>query len=163
MTLEWKIIYTVLAVCAVLAVILFSRQPIHDWVTVFTLKSVITTFIDPIVVGAGMLEYPVRLLPQFFQFSLLFNYLVYPLVCVMFNQTTYNRSLKNILAQAVFYSAVITLMEVWLEKHTQLIEFHTWTWYYSFISLTLVTLLIRGLMALFRQVTRHSVSQSRRA
>ncbi|WP_227456703.1 CBO0543 family protein [Geobacillus sp. C56-T3] len=41
------------------------------------------------------------------------------------------------------YTGAMTAVEILLERHTDLIEYHTWKWEYSFVSMFVVTLAVR--------------------
>lgn len=141
-----------MVICNIIsAFFLFRRQPIHDWVTVYALKTLITCFIDRFLVNSGMLEYPVRFLPKYYDTSILFDHIVFPILCVFYNQTSYHVQKPGIIGQAILYSAGMTILEAILEKNTQLITYHNWTWIDTFISLTLTFLAVRGIMAIIRK------------
>ncbi len=95
-----------------------------------------------------MVEYPVKFLPDFFDTSILFEYLLFPVTCIFYYQTTYHSKLCSIMIQTFLYSAILTVLEVVFEKYTDLIEYHSWTWFYSLISMFLLMLFVRGMMAL---------------
>ncbi|MDH7480140.1 MAG: CBO0543 family protein [Syntrophomonadaceae bacterium] len=165
MALEFKITWILVVLSLVLAFFLFSRQPIHDWVTIYALKTLITSFSDTLLVSSGRIEYPLRLLADYFNTSIYFDYIGFPLLCVLYNQTTYQKNLKHIFGQALLYSTAIVLLETWALKNTRLIAYHSgWTWLHSFVTLTLTFLLVRGIMALLRRFTRyaHPVGPPRR-
>ncbi|GAX88933.1 CBO0543 family protein [Effusibacillus lacus] len=149
--MEWMILWTFVGLCAVSFPFLLQKHPLKDWLLVYFMTAALSTFVGVFVVAAGWLEYPARLFPHAFQTSVVFDFLVFPIACVYYNLTSYRSNLGGILAQAVLYSAPITVLEVWFEKHTQLIKYHRWDWYLTFLLLVLTFLLIRGIMALIRR------------
>lgn len=128
----------------------FTKPPVKDWVIVFFLKGFLSIVFDTIFVAKGWLSYPVRFFPNTFQTTLLFALLAYPLLCVIYNQTSYKSSLAGILVQAVLYSIPPTIFETWAAYNTELVKFHGWTWYYSFLFFLGTFLAVRGSVALIR-------------
>lgn len=122
------------------------KPPIYHWLFTFLLTSYCSTFIGVIVVEKGMLEYPIRLLADYFESSILYEYLLFPVVCVYFHQTTYNASYKIWFLQAFCYNTFFTIIEVILEHYTNLVEYHTWTWLYTFISTFILMIIIRTIV-----------------
>ena len=123
------------------------RKPLtKDTIAVFLMKAYFSTFIGVIVVEEKMLEYPVGFLSGYFDSSILFEYLLYPVVCVYFYRTSYHSTYTGIIIQCALYTAAITIIEVILETYTDLITYHTWTWMYTFISVFLLSLSVRIIM-----------------
>ncbi|EIJ79921.1 hypothetical protein PB1_06137 [Bacillus methanolicus PB1] len=145
----------ILWVLFIIGIVLFCfslRKPlIKDTILVFLFKAYFSTFFGVIVVEKKMIEYPVRFLSKYFEQSLLFEYFLYPIVCVYFYQTSYRSKILGIILQCTLYSAAITVIEVLSEKYTGLIKYHTWTWMYSFISVFILSLSIRLLMQLINK------------
>ncbi|ANB61017.1 CBO0543 family protein [Anoxybacteroides amylolyticum] len=132
---------------ALLGVSLFRKPALmKDSLLVFALKAYFSTFFGVFVVEAHMLDYPVRFLPSYFDTSILFEYFLFPIVCVYFYQTTYYSSFGVILWQCALYTAAITIVEVLCEKYTDLIEYHTWTWWYSFLTIFFLSFFVRMIM-----------------
>ncbi|WP_315969526.1 CBO0543 family protein [Oceanobacillus massiliensis] len=92
-------------------------------------------FIGVLVVEEKMLEYPIRLFSNYFASSLLYEYLLFPVVCIYFYQTTYHSKYMSIVLQCLLYTSALTVIEVLFERYTDLIEYHTWTWIHTFISI----------------------------
>ncbi|WP_423808705.1 CBO0543 family protein [Pontibacillus yanchengensis] len=128
------------------------KHPRKDWVLIFFMKCFISSLVDKITVSCGWIEYPVRLFPRFLKISVLFDYLLFPLLCVWFNQTSYTSNMKSILLQAFWiYSLPVTIFETWLERKTDLIRYKRWSWFHSLTSLAATFLLVRGIMGLIRR------------
>lgn len=150
--METYMLWSLLLLGIILLVFSLRKPPITQWLLTFLLNAYISVFIGVVVVEHKMLEYPIKFLPDFFDSSLLFEYLLFPVVCVYFYQTTYRSPFLAIIGQAFLYCGTLTAVEVLLEKHTDLIEYHTWTWGYTFGSTLLVMLLIRGVMGWIRKI-----------
>lgn len=130
------------------------KPPIKNWILIFLLASCFSTFIGVLVVEEKMLEYPVRFLSNYFRSSLLYEYLLFPVVCIYFYQTTYRSRYPNMVLQCILYTTVLTIIEFFLERYTELIKYHTWTWIYTFISTFLLMMFIRFLMQLINRKER---------
>ncbi|WP_429467882.1 CBO0543 family protein [Neobacillus sp. B4I6] len=57
-----------------------------------------------------------------------------------------------IILKCALYTSVLTIIEVLLERYTDLIEYHTWTWRHTFISTFFLMMFIRILIKL---INRH--------
>lgn len=130
-----------------------SKEPKKDWIIVFLLKTLISGFWGNIIAANKLLEFPIRLFPKAFKSSVVYDLLLFPLLCVYYNQTTYKSKLGNIILQAFLYSFPLTIVEAILEKETNLIKYHKWTWYYSFFSLTGTFLIVRGAISFIRKIS----------
>jgi hypothetical protein len=129
---------------------LFSlrKPPLKDWLLMFFLSANITTFIGVFVERENMLEYPVKFLRDYFDTSILYEYVLFPLVCIYFYQTTYRASYRGIFMQGLLYTALLTGSEVIVERDTNLLDYKTWTWFYTFGSVFLLIIFLRLLMKL---------------
>ncbi|MDD4237926.1 MAG: hypothetical protein PHT62_05165 [Desulfotomaculaceae bacterium] len=122
----------------------------RDWVVVFLYKCLIDSLWGGPVVNLNFLEYPYRQLPRFFEISLLFEFWVFPILCVMFNQVTRKQGFRLILTYAVLFSAGITAIEYPLELYTDLIHYNKWSWYITFVTLVITLLSSRAFIAFYR-------------
>ncbi|TLS32336.1 hypothetical protein FDK15_14060 [Geobacillus thermoleovorans] len=116
-------------------------SPREVWFS-FLLNAYISSLAGLIVSGAGMLAYPVRLFPDYTN-DVIFEYLLYPVVSVYVYGTSRRSGWKGIWMQCAAYTGGMTAVEILLERHTDLIEYHTWKWGYSFVSMFVVTLAVR--------------------
>ncbi|HBC94647.1 MAG TPA: hypothetical protein DCZ10_17555 [Pelotomaculum sp.] len=122
----------------------------RDWVVIFLYKSTLDCLWGAAVINLDLLAYPFRQLPFLFDVSLLFDFWVFPILCVLYNQITRELGFRLILAYAVLFSAGITAIEYPLELYTELISYHRWSWYISFITLTITLLSSRAFIAFYR-------------
>ncbi|SFR08866.1 hypothetical protein SAMN05660706_11774 [Desulfoscipio geothermicus DSM 3669] len=97
-----------------------------------------------------MIIYPVRLLGYLFDTNLLFEILVLPTLCVLYNQVTLRRGLWPAFYYALLFSAGITALEYLIELYTDLIEYISWSWFFTLTSLTGVFILSRVFLVFFR-------------
>jgi hypothetical protein len=52
------------------------------------------------------------------------------------------------------YTSALTIVEIVLEIYTDLIEYHTWTWIYTFISTFFLMMFIRILLLLINRMDK---------
>lgn len=149
-TIEF-IISIISAVLALLLLIfVVDWRHFRDWVVVFLYKSLLDAFWGVIVVGGNMIKYPVRQLPEYFETSILFEWWIFPILCVLYNQVTRKRGLPAIFYFAILFSAGMTAIEYSLEKYTLLIKYINWSWFATFATLTVTFLSSRAFIAFFR-------------
>lgn len=155
-----KFILRVLALLGfALVVKVIRKDSLRDWVIIFLLKGFLASFIDAIMTNKNLIKYPVRFMPQYFRINILFDYLLFPIMCVLFNQMTFQKSPKAILLISFILTIPMTAVEVILESKTKLITFKNgWKWYYTFISETLAFLFSRVFIAFVRKQARISIN-----
>lgn len=122
----------------------------RDWVVVFLFKCLIDSLWGTAVINQHLLEYPFRQFPQFYKMSILFDFWIFPILCVLYNQITKKRGFRLILVYAILFSAGMTAIEYPLELYTELIHYHNWSWYITFITLTVTFLSSRAFIAFYR-------------
>lgn len=143
-----KIEYIILGaswIVIVIGLILFiPRNKIrHAWVA-FLFKQIITWLLGHIVAEYKLIEYPVRLFKHATKTSFSFEYFIYPSLCVFFNlYYPVNKSLFKQFSHYFIYCSAITILEVALEKYTDLISYIHWTWYWTWLSLFITFYLSR--------------------
>ncbi|MDQ0483645.1 CBO0543 family protein [Guptibacillus hwajinpoensis] len=123
-----------------------SKSPFKDRLIVFLITSYYSSILGIMVVGEGMLSYPVNLFNNQFNSSLTYEYILFPLLGIYYYQTTYYATWKGIIWQAVLYSIGITVIEVVLEKYTDFINYESWTWFYTLVSTFVFFVIVRYLM-----------------
>lgn len=148
--LEQYITLASILITVVLLVVAVDWRFFRDWIAVFLFKVMIDFLWGSPVSKLKMIEYPVRLLPHYYDTSILFEVWVFPILCILYNQTTRTKGLGPIICYAVLYSAAITALEYVLERYTDLITYINWTWFTSFYTLTITFLLSRSFVAFFR-------------
>lgn len=100
---------------------LFKKQPVKDWILIFCLKAFLSGVVDSFVVGKKKITYPVRLLPKVFRIHAIFDLILFPITCVLYNQMTYHSTFLKTVFKVFIFSIPITFFEVWAEKKTNLI------------------------------------------
>lgn len=127
----------ILAVWAisVIGMLLVPKRNRRKAQVAFLFQQFLSWILGLIVVQNNWLEYPVRELRHNYS-SLTFEFMGYPIIAVYLN--IYYPKVKKGWTRCLFvlaFPAAITLIEVLLETHTQLIKYHTWNWYWTFISI----------------------------
>jgi hypothetical protein len=152
--IEKIILWSLLIIGIALLFFSLRKPPIKDWILIFLLTSFFSVFLGVLVVEEKMLEYPISFLSKYFSSSLLYEYLLLPVVCIYFYQATYYSRYPSIILKCALYTSVLTIIEVLLERYTDLIEYHTWTWIHTFISIFFLMMFIRILMQLINRQER---------
>lgn len=122
----------------------------RDWVVVFLFKCTSDFIWGSLVVERGLLKYPDRFFPNYYDTSILFELWVFPVLCVLYNQITMRRGIGPIIGYAVLFSAGITAIEYLIERYTNLIYYIDWTWFTTFYTLIITFLTARAFIAFFR-------------
>lgn len=143
MRIEWWILLSAYVV-GVGLLFLIPKNKIRLAVVAFLFKQVITFLFGLVVVELILIEYPVRLFPSINRTSFTFEYFFFPIVCAIFNVWYPNgRSALTQWGYYVGFSSILTILEVIMEKYTDLIKYVHWEWYYSWITLCLTFYLTR--------------------
>ncbi|WP_226669794.1 CBO0543 family protein [Metabacillus litoralis] len=130
---------------------LIRKPPTKDWLLIFLFKGYISSILDKIAVTKDRLVYPVSLF-KWFDISFIFDYLLFPVACIYYNQATKVSNKVMIVVKTLYFSIPMTLVEYLLEQHTKLIKFKKgWNIYFSFFTLTLTFLLSRMFIAAVRK------------
>jgi hypothetical protein len=118
------------------------KEKLLDAHVSFFFMQVQTWIYGAIVVENRLIEYPVRFLYYAYRVSLVFEYFVFPTISVLFN--IYFPTRKGFIHKMIYiiaYPTAITIIEVILEKYTDVIKYLHWSWYWSWLTM-LITLLI---------------------
>ncbi|MGM0878851.1 MAG: CBO0543 family protein [Bacillota bacterium] len=130
----------------------FRRNKLKDWLLVFFIKGYISSILATILVQKKEFYYPVRFVPKIFKISITFDYLLFPLIGVFFNQTTLNSKPLQIFFQSLLFSIPMTIIEALLERYTKLINYKKgWNSLTSFWTLTTTLLFVRLFMSIIRK------------
>lgn len=139
---------------------LMRKPPVKDWMLIFLFKGYLSSILDKLVVRKGYISYPVKLFKSF-DISFIFDYLLYPIACVYYNQATKSSNLFGILIKSLFFSVPMALVEHFFETRTSLIRFKKgWTSFTSFYSLTITFLISRTFIAIIRKLPNKPVQEN---
>jgi hypothetical protein len=105
-----------------------------------------------LVVELDMIEYPVRFFMESSRTSFTFEFFVYPALCVLFNlQYPQGKGRLREWSHYTMYCSAITIIEVILERHTMLIKYVHWEWYWTWITLNITFYISRKFYCWFFQ------------
>lgn len=132
----------ILTFCWLLSIFLLAKlvpaNKARQATVMFLYKQIVTWLFGTIVAEKGLIEYPVRIFKRAYKGSFSFEYFFYPTLCAIFNVYYPEKSIWPI---KLFYSTISaglkTFIEVLLEKHTNLIKYINWKWYWSFTTMAL--------------------------
>ena len=132
----------ILKVITILAIsgwsVLFKKGPIKDWFIVYLFKTFITTMIDGPVVKKKLVSYPYRYFSKFFETNIIFDYVIFPLLCVLYSQFTYKLKPSKIIPSVFLFSVPMTLIQWWLERYTNLVKYgRNWSSFHTLGVLTM--------------------------
>lgn len=150
LSLEYLIMLLAGIISLFLLIFAIDWRYFRDWIVVFLYKCVLDFCWGGPVQHLHLLEYPVRLLPHYYETSIFFELWVFPILCVFYNQITRQRGLWPIIYYALLFSAVMTAIEYPLELYTDLIKYLKWSWFTTFYTLILSFLSSRAFIAFYR-------------
>jgi hypothetical protein len=150
LSLEHIIIIVAAVVTLFLLIFVVDWRYFRDWIVVFLFKGFLDFIWGSPVVNQKLLDYPVRLFPEYYNTSILFEIWVFPVLCILYNQVTRKQGLWPIIYYALLFSAGITAIEYPIEQHTELINYLKWSWFTTFYTLTITFLLSRAFIAFYR-------------
>lgn len=142
MSVEKKILLSSWVICIGLLFIFVPKAKLREAQVVFLFKQVLSWLFGLTVVEKGLISYPVRLFARANKTSFTFEYFVYPCLCIFFNlYYPYNKGGVATFLHYGLFSGFITILEYFLEKKTLLITYKNWTWYWTFITLSVTNYL----------------------
>ncbi|WP_338001035.1 CBO0543 family protein [Neobacillus terrae] len=136
--------------------VILRKRPIKVWIYVYLMNAITNGFLDKLLVKYKIITYPVRLFPNKVKINVLFDFLVYPLFTVLFNQITLKDRPFLILRKLFLFMGPMYFLEHWAVQKTNLIKWHKgWKGYHSFFSLTIKSLISRLFIELFRRIRKN--------
>ncbi|WP_416150713.1 CBO0543 family protein [Salipaludibacillus sp. HK11] len=125
-------------------IVIFRKKPFKEWIMIFLLTAFVTAITDKAIVGKGYLKYPTRLFSRHFRISVLFDFILCPLLSVVFNQISYQNKWSIALKKMLYITVPHTILEIFFERKTNFIKFsNRWTWLHSFFSINIKFIIIR--------------------
>ncbi|MBT2657922.1 hypothetical protein J7E81_22220 [Bacillus sp. ISL-18] len=156
-TLEKNILRALLIFGIISFINLMRKPPAKDWLLIFLFKGFISTLLDIIIVKKGYIKYPINLFKSF-DISFIFDYLLYPINCVYYNQVTKKSNIFGIIVKSFFFTIPMAITEYFLEKKTSLIKFNNgWNSFTSFWTSSITLLMSRAFIAIVRKATNSPV------
>ncbi|MDN3019164.1 hypothetical protein PH210_23610 [Paenibacillus sp. BSR1-1] len=143
MRLEWMNLFVVWLITLGLVFIIPKRKR-RIAIVAFLFTQVITWILGLVVVEYGLIAYPVRDLPTINYTSLTFEFLSFTVLCGVVN--AYYPHARSKMMKFLYFASfctILTILEVIIEKYTDLIEYLHWSWYLTWISLFISFMLSR--------------------
>jgi hypothetical protein len=135
------------------------KRPFKDWLIVYLVSFIGNSFADRYLVSKGYLKYDVRPFRRKFKIHLPFDYVMYPLLLLYYNQWTLNSKPSGLFFKLFPFIIPQTIIETIAERKTHLITWRRgWTWVHSFISLLIKFLLCRMMIAIIRIINNRELS-----
>ncbi|MCZ8518597.1 MULTISPECIES: CBO0543 family protein [Paenibacillus] len=145
MTKEQIILILVDSITLAALLLLIPKRRAREATTVYTFKQSITWVLGLLIVEYHLIEYPVREFAVANSTSFSFEFFIYPAICVIYNLRFPIKRKRWVRAGWILgFPTGMTLVEVVIEKYTELIEYTHWTWYWSWITLTATFFLSRS-------------------
>lgn len=143
MRFEWWILIGVYLTAT--GILLFlPKHKLRLAVVAFLFKQMITFIIGLLVVEWDLIEYPIRLFADVNRTSFTFEYYAFPTVCAAFN--VWYPDVRSKLVQAGYYigyTSLLTIVEVTIERYTELANYIHWEWYVTWVTVCLSFYLTR--------------------
>lgn len=134
--------------------ILLRKPGPKKWAVIHASNAVASHLMDDYLVKTKQLEYPVRLFPRVFNIELVYDYLICPLLSILYCQSSYNASLANTAVQGVLFAIPQVAIEYAAERKTKLIKYRNgWTWVHSFVGIVATKYVFRALFELMKVKT----------
>ncbi|WP_271751788.1 CBO0543 family protein [Cohnella sp. JJ-181] len=149
---EKKFLYGILMITLGVLLFIMKRQPRKDWFFAYGFNAITNIAIDKWVTGK-YISYPTRLFSKIFKIHVLYDTVLYPTATVIYNQMTSKDRLPAIVYKVFLFTVPLTLFEFWAERKTGLIKWlNGWTWYHTFLSVSLKSLITRGSVTIYRKI-----------
>lgn len=136
MQIDHLILYIVYGICFILLAYV-PRQKWREASIAFLFQQFVTWFLGLLVVELRLIDYPIRELAHVTRSSFVFEFLAFPIVGIFF--CLYFPVSRGGWAKFLYtslFSTTLTIPEVLLEKYTDLIHYHKWEWYITWLSLS---------------------------
>ncbi|WP_281279833.1 CBO0543 family protein [Cohnella pontilimi] len=118
--------------------------------TAFLFKQWITCILGHAAVQFGLLAYPFRELAESNRTSFTYEYMAHPVACAVF--IVYYPSHRSRWIQIGYYvlfCTVLTVVEIVIQRYTDLIRYIRWNWFWSWGSLFLTFMVTRVFCVLY--------------
>jgi hypothetical protein len=161
MTLDRYILVGVLIV-SFLLIFVIPREKYRLALVAFLVKQFIIAILGHVTVEYGALTYPVREFADVNRTSFVYEFLAYPMLCAVFN--VYYPAHRSRLWQIGYYllfCTVFTIIEVVIERYTDLIQYVRWNWFWTWGSLFVTFLFTRVCCVVFFTTVHQEFEQNR--
>lgn len=149
-----KIILTLsLIISIVCLIIIFRVKPIKEWLLSFLFTAYFANIIGTMVVKFKLIKY--LKLGSYINAGQFFELLIFPVIVTYFYKTSYHSTLIKMIFQCMLYSVGLTIIEVTLEKNTNIIKYLNWHWTYSLLSFVSFMLFVRFILKYINSKTNN--------
>jgi len=158
MSKEAIILASVWLLTIILLIIYVPKEKIRHANIIFLFKQSITWLFGLTVVEFKLIQYPYRIFEHAHNTSFSFEFFIFPGICVLFN--LYYPVKKNKLKKLIHYinyCTLITIIEIILERYTDLINYINWSWFWTWITLLVTFYASRKYYLWF---FKHKISQN---
>lgn len=129
----------------------------------FLFKQLLSLLLGALVVQFDLIAYPVRLFSDVMRASFTFEYFIFPSVCSVFvSYYPYKRSHLYMFAYIAAFCTAITIPEYFLERHTDVIVYLNWSWYWTWITMFVTFALSRRFCVWYFSGLPHGINQPNR-
>jgi len=117
-------------------IIFVPKNKIREAFVIFLFKQVITWIFGLLVVELGLIVYPVRSFAHATWTNFDFEYMIYPATCVIFNlyYPVGKKGFRQFMHYVIYCSA-ITIIEIFIERYTDILDYIHWNWFVTWITL----------------------------
>ncbi len=139
-------------------IIFVPKIKIREAIVIFLFKQLITWVVGLLVAELGLIIYPIRSFAYATQASFDFEYFIYPAICVIFNlhYPVGTKPLRQLIHYFSYCSA-ITIIEVIIERNTDIIDYVHWEWYVTWITLFITFWVSRKFYLWFFKLNKKNV------
>ncbi|OCA88499.1 hypothetical protein A8F94_24415 [Bacillus sp. FJAT-27225] len=154
MNMERWILIGVIVIAIFTIIKLIPRSRAREaWVNLLFLQ-VITWPAGLFVVEMGWIDYPIQLFDgknHYNRTSLTFEFFVFPIVAIIFSLYFPRVGKLGAMIYYVCFTGFFTIIEAILEKTTRLVDYHEWTWYWTFITVNIALFINHKYYQWFKQ------------
>ncbi|WP_123040214.1 CBO0543 family protein [Cohnella candidum] len=136
MLTDRTVLIAVTVVTAILLVLFTPRDRIREAQLVYLFKLLITWLVGLLVSEYGLIRYPVREFPNATANNFTYEYFIYPAISIVFVlRFPERKSVWHKIGWYLLFPSWMSALEWMIEKHTQLIDYVHWSWYWTWLSL----------------------------
>ncbi|WP_062353531.1 CBO0543 family protein [Bacillus kwashiorkori] len=138
---------------------LIVKRSFKDWLIVYLVSVIGNSLFDRYFVSKGFLQYKIRPFKKKLAIHAPFNYIHYPVMLLYYNQVTLNSKLPAMLLKLLPFVIPQVILETIAAKKTKLITWRKgWSWYHSFVSMSLKLFLCRLIIGFVRIINNRAVA-----
>ncbi|MFB9329399.1 CBO0543 family protein [Paenibacillus aurantiacus] len=153
LVMDRTILISIDIITALALIRLTSKDKLREATIIFLFKQTMTWSFGLLVVEWGLIEYPIREFVKANATSFSFEYFIYPALCVIFNLHYPTGAKWKKWAWFLAFPTAMTILEVEIERNTELIHYVHWNWCYTWVTLLTTYFMSR---VYFLWVYRHS-------